>query len=107
MVADLITGSRPALSGWFLWVPACAAGCCRLGDGDVVDLHRPVTAGRWDRAPCARSAFTSATLRIVALSENGVAAIQAGIGNFRDEELRAVGVGTGVGVGQTARTIKL
>src|SRR6266702_5511302 len=36
--------------------------------------------------------------RIFALTEDRVAAIQTGVGSFRNKELRAVGVGTGVGV---------
>ena len=43
---------------------------------------------------------------VIALAEDGVLAIEAGIGNFSDEELRAVGVGSGVGVGETPGTIE-
>src|ERR1019366_588175 len=44
---------------------------------------------------------------LVALAEDGIAAIEAGVGNLGDEELRAVGVGSGVGVGETAGAIEL
>src|SRR5208337_1677412 len=44
---------------------------------------------------------------IIALAEDGVFAIEARIGNFGDEELRSVGVGSGVGVGETPRAIEL
>jgi len=34
--------------------------------------------------------FTSSTAASIALAEDGVAAIEAGVGNFGDEELAAV-----------------
>src|ERR1700687_4695412 len=43
----------------------------------------------------------------IALAEDGIAAIEARVGNLRDEELRTVGVGSGVGVGETTRAIEL
>src|SRR5271154_7073787 len=43
---------------------------------------------------------------IITLAEDGVSAIQAGVGNFGDKELRAVGVRSGVGVGETPRAVE-
>jgi hypothetical protein len=43
---------------------------------------------------------------VIALAEDGIAAIEAGVGNFSDEELRAVGVGPGVGVCEAAGAIE-
>src|SRR5208283_4873813 len=43
---------------------------------------------------------------VIALAEDGVAAIEAGVGNFGDKKLTSVGVRPGVGVGETSGTIK-
>src|SRR5258708_20604314 len=43
---------------------------------------------------------------VITLAENGVTAVQAGVGNFGDEKLRAVGVGSGIGIGETPGTIE-
>src|ERR1700692_3167081 len=43
---------------------------------------------------------------IIALAEDGVLTLEAGGGNFSDEKLRAVGVGPGIGVGETPGTIE-
>src|SRR5258708_1231474 len=39
-------------------------------------------------------------------AKNGETAVQAGVGNFGDEKLRAVGVGSGIGIGETPGTIE-
>src|SRR5258708_8855179 len=43
---------------------------------------------------------------VITLAENGVTAVQAGEGNFGDEKLRAVGAGSGIGIGETPGTIE-
>src|SRR4030081_1691301 len=43
---------------------------------------------------------------VITLAEDGVFAIEAGVGNFSDEELRAIGVGSGIGVGDTPWAIE-
>ena len=43
---------------------------------------------------------------VITLAEDGVFAIEAVVGNFSDEELRAVGVGSGIGVGETPGAIE-
>ena len=43
---------------------------------------------------------------VIALSKDGIAAVEAGVGNFSDEELRAVGVGPCIRVGEAAGAIK-
>src|SRR6267378_3585597 len=43
---------------------------------------------------------------VIALAEDGIAAVQAGVGNFGDEELRAVSIGSGIGVGETPGAIE-
>src|SRR5258708_8460695 len=43
---------------------------------------------------------------VITLAENGVTAVQAGVGNFGDEKLRAVGVVCGIGIGETVGTIE-
>src|ERR1700678_3989226 len=43
---------------------------------------------------------------VIALSEDGVAAIEARVGNFGDEELRTVGIRSGVRVSHTSGTIE-
>src|SRR5258707_1859050 len=40
------------------------------------------------------------------LAKKGETAVQAGVGNFGDEKLRAVGVGSGIGIGETPGTIE-
>src|SRR5208282_957878 len=45
--------------------------------------------------------------RVIALAENGVPAIEAGVRHFGDKELRAVGVGSGVSVGESSGAIEL
>src|SRR5450755_4455513 len=44
---------------------------------------------------------------LIALTKNCVAAIQAWIRNFGDEELRAVGIRSGVGIGESPGAIEL
>src|ERR1700674_2188291 len=43
----------------------------------------------------------------IALTEDGVAAVQTCIGNFGDEKLRAIGIGTSIRIGHAPRTIEL
>ena len=73
-------------------------------DLDVRDLHRTQRALAIGRH--ARNLLDQFDGRIIALPEDGVAAVQAGVGNFGDEKLRAIGVGSGIRVGETARTIE-
>src|SRR4029077_4090167 len=87
------------------WFGNCGlAGCTSTMDFDVRDLDGTERA-------FAVSCHTSNFLDqfdggIIALAEDGVLAIEAGIGNFSDEKLRAVGVGSGVGVGETPGPIE-
>ena len=43
---------------------------------------------------------------VVALTEEGVSAIQTRVGDFGDEKLRAIGIGTSVGVGQASGAVE-
>src|SRR5579862_2358518 len=86
--------------------------CCRrrgcgsgFHDRDVINLDRtegPVV-GVTSRAGNLLYEFDGS---IVALTENGVAAVQAGVGNFRDKELRTVGAGSSVGIREAARSVE-
>src|SRR6266481_880174 len=115
-------GGTPALlwcgfgCGWFLdcrlgsWL-GCGSrrGLGRgsaLGDDDVNDFDRAIGAVVGIAAH-ARNLLYQGDAGIVALTEEGVSAIQAGVGNFGDEKLRAVGAGTGVGVGHPSGAVEL
>ena len=62
-------------------------------------------AGRWIAAH-ARDLFHQSNSGFVTLAENGISAVQMRVGNFGDKELRAVGVRTGIGVGQASGPVK-
>src|SRR5271167_3554922 len=78
----------------------------RAADRDVINLYWLVgTIVRVAAHP--RDLLQQRHAGVIALAEDGVSAVQARIGNLGDEELRAVGVGTGIGIGQTPWTIEL
>src|SRR5207248_448596 len=84
----------------------CHAAAPTMRDGDVVDLdwfERPIVRV----AAHARDLLHQGHARVVALSEERVAPIQAGIGNLGDEELRSVGVGAGICVSEASGAIEL
>src|SRR5271157_1434960 len=74
-------------------------------DFDVRDLDRA------ERGFAARSHVSNFLDQfdggIIALAENVISAIEAGVGNFGDEELRAIGVRSDIGVSQTPGPIEL
>jgi hypothetical protein len=97
-----------AASRFYYIVPADLAaawrGCAGAMDFDVRDLDgtkRAFAVGRH-----ASDFLHQFDCRVIALAKNGIAAIEAGVGNFSDKELRAVGVRSGVGVGETAGAIE-
>ena len=63
--------------------------------------------GRWRSRPMRAICFTSAMRGVVALTEEGVSAIQTGIGDFGDEELGSVGAGASVGIGQASGAVEI
>src|SRR5580658_4611430 len=73
-------------------------------DFDVIDLDR--TKRTFAIRGHARDFLHQFDGSVIALSKDGVAAIEARVRNFGDEELRAVGVGSGVGVGETPGTVE-
>ena len=77
-----------------------------LGDDDMNDFDRPIRAIVGIPAH-ACDLFHQSHAGLVALAEDGVSTIQAGIWDLGDEELGAVGVRTSVGVGQASGSIKL
>src|ERR1700731_4971582 len=110
-------GGTPALlwcsfrCGWFL--------DCRLGRGRRRRLGCGRSAffddnmGNFDRAvgavggiaTHARNLLYQGDAGFIALTEDGVSAIQAGVGDFGDEKLRAVSAGTAVGVSQASGAV--
>src|SRR5205814_2866476 len=72
---------------------------------DLIDLHRilrTVVCIAWH----ARDFLHQFNARIVALTENRVAAIEAWIGNLGDEKLRAIRTRSSVRIGKPPRTIE-
>src|SRR5208282_774788 len=80
---------------------------CRVLDFDVRDLHGIDGAVIARIAGHARDLLHQFDGGCVALAEDGIAAIEAGVRNLSDEELRTVGIGSGVGVGETPGAIEL
>src|ERR1700730_491743 len=86
--------------------------CCRfsrrsnLGDRDVVDLNRAVRP-IVGIASHVGDLLHQGNCGLIALAEDGVSAIQAGVRNLSNKELRAVRVGTRVGIRQAPGTVKL
>src|SRR5208337_2407710 len=103
------TGQAPSLLHrllyadlWFGCIFCC--GCGGALDFDVVDFdreNRPLAISGG-----ARNFLNQFDRGIVALAENGVLAIETGVWDLSDEELRAVGVGSGVGIGETSGAIE-
>ena len=118
-VALATAGGTPALlwSGcgcrWFFYCGLGAVvlgfgrrGSAALGDDDVSDLDRAIWAVV-GIATHARNLLHQRDAGLVALTEESVSAVQAGIGDFGDEKLGAVGAGTGVGIGQASGAVEL
>ena len=100
--AGFLTAGLAAVAGF-----AAAGRCCScLCDGDVINLHRAIRPVVGITAH-AGNLFHQSDGGFVALAEDGVSAVQMRVGNFCNKELRAVGVRTGVGVGQASGTVKL
>src|ERR1700758_4439327 len=77
----------------------------RVQNRNFIDLRRVI----WPIVPIARHAsdfLDQFDAGSIALSKNRVMPVQAWIRNFRDEELRPVGVGAGIGVSKPSWTIK-
>ena len=81
-------------------------GSAALGDDYVSDLDRAIGAviGVTTHA---RNLLHQGDAGLIALTEQGVSAVQAGIRNLGNEELGAVGAGTGVGIGQASGAVEL
>ena len=78
-----------------------------LHDRDVSNLNRTKRAVVAWVASHAGNLLDQFDTCVIALAKDRVAAVQAIVGNFGNEELRAVRVGTGVGIGKAAGAIEL
>src|SRR5580692_11074212 len=76
----------------------------RFGDLDLDDLRRIVGT---IVAVTRQARDLLHQVEVLTLAEDAVVAVQRGIRSFGDEELRTVGIGTGIGVGEASGLIEL
>src|SRR5207248_1652041 len=74
---------------------------------DGIYLHRIIRTVVALIAGAASHVFHQVNRVLVALAEDGVLAIEPGGGAFGDEKLRAIGIRSGVGVGQPSADVEL
>jgi hypothetical protein len=99
-------GALFLFSRFLHWRCGLGGGCAGAVDFDVSDLYVmqwTVIAGVPRHASDLFYKFDGS---VVALTENCVATVEAGIGNFGDEKLRAVGVRAGVGIGEASGAVE-
>src|SRR5580704_5852432 len=95
-------------AGWFLrrGCRLSRSGRATANNLDVNNLHRTKRTVIAGVGSLVRDLFHQFHAGFITLAEDGVAPVEMRLGDLRDEELRAVGSRTGVGIGESAGLVE-